>query len=136
MQVGNLGLLWSDKDTRSVHKTYVRSSGIIRALKRDGWYVHNVRGSHHQFRHPTKPGEVSSCGSQGPWLRLRGFGPGLAWMFLRRHDDRGGPGECSRGCSFYRAGPTRKVPARKGMSYTEENWVNEETTLHRGPDDW
>ena len=37
----------------------VRSSEIIRLLKQDGWYVHNVRGSHHQFKHPTKPGKVT-----------------------------------------------------------------------------
>ena len=38
-------------------------------------------------------------------------------------------------CSFYRAGPTRKVPGPKGMSYTEEDWVDEDATAHRGPDD-
>jgi len=40
-----------------------------------------------------------------------------------------------KSCSFYRPGPTRKVPGRKGMSYTEENWVDEDATAHRGPDD-
>jgi hypothetical protein len=40
-----------------------------------------------------------------------------------------------KSCSFYRAGPTRKVPGRKGMSYTEEDWVDEDATSHRGPDD-
>ena len=40
-----------------------------------------------------------------------------------------------KSCSFYRAGTARKVPGRKGMSYTEENWVNDEATAHRGPDD-
>ena len=38
-------------------------------------------------------------------------------------------------CSFYRAGPTRKVPGRKGMSYIEEDWVDEDATSHRDPDD-
>ena len=38
-------------------------------------------------------------------------------------------------CPLYRAGATRKVPGRKGMSYTEEDWVDEEATSHRGPDD-
>lgn len=38
-------------------------------------------------------------------------------------------------CALYKAGPTRKIPARKGMSYTEEDWVDEGTTTHRGPDD-
>jgi predicted RNA binding protein YcfA (HicA-like mRNA interferase family) len=37
----------------------VRSSEIIRLLKQDGWHVHNVRGSHHQFKHPTKPGKIT-----------------------------------------------------------------------------
>jgi hypothetical protein len=40
-----------------------------------------------------------------------------------------------KSCSFYRAGPARKVPGRKGMSYTEEDWVDEDATAHRGPDD-
>ena len=38
-------------------------------------------------------------------------------------------------CSFYRSGPTRKVPGRKGMSYKEEGWVDEDAVAHRGPDD-
>lgn len=40
-----------------------------------------------------------------------------------------------KSCAFYRPGPARKVPGRKGMSYTEEDWVDEDTTSHRGPDD-
>jgi hypothetical protein len=40
-----------------------------------------------------------------------------------------------KSCPLYRAGPTRKVPGRKGMSYTEEDWVDEDATSHRGPDE-
>lgn len=40
-----------------------------------------------------------------------------------------------KSCALYKAGPTRKVPGRKGMSYTEEDWVDEDATAHRGPDD-
>jgi hypothetical protein len=40
-----------------------------------------------------------------------------------------------KSCPLYRAGPTRKVPGRKGMSWEEEDWVDEEATAHRGPDD-
>ena len=40
-----------------------------------------------------------------------------------------------KSCPLYRAGATRKVPGRKGMSYTEEDWVDEDVTSHRGPDD-
>ena len=40
-----------------------------------------------------------------------------------------------KSCSLYRAGATRKVPGRKGMSYTEEDWIDEDATSHREPDD-
>jgi len=40
-----------------------------------------------------------------------------------------------KSCALYRAGPTRKVPGRHGMSWTEENWVDEQTVAHRGPAD-
>jgi hypothetical protein len=38
-------------------------------------------------------------------------------------------------CPYYKAGPTRRVPGRKGMSWVEEEWVDEDATAHRGPDD-
>ena len=34
------------------------SREVIQALKADGWDVVNIVGSHHQFKHPTKPGRV------------------------------------------------------------------------------
>ncbi len=40
-----------------------------------------------------------------------------------------------KSCPVYRPGPTRKVPGRKGMSWEEEDWVDEDATSHRGPDD-
>ena len=40
-----------------------------------------------------------------------------------------------KSCPFYKSGPTRKVPGRKGMSYTEEDWIDEDATSHRGPDE-
>jgi len=32
---------------------------ILRKLKDDGWYHHSTRGSHRQFKHPSKPGRVT-----------------------------------------------------------------------------
>ena len=32
---------------------------VITALIVDGWYEVNIVGSHHQFKHPTKPGRVA-----------------------------------------------------------------------------
>lgn len=40
-----------------------------------------------------------------------------------------------KSCRFYRPGPSRKVPGRRGMSFDEEDWVDDEETAHRGPDD-
>jgi len=40
-----------------------------------------------------------------------------------------------KSCSLHRAGATRKVPGRRGMTWEEEDWVDEEATSHRGPDE-
>nr|WP_207143430.1 type II toxin-antitoxin system HicA family toxin [Ectothiorhodospira shaposhnikovii] len=31
---------------------------MIKALEADGWYLDRIKGSHHVFKHPTKPGSV------------------------------------------------------------------------------
>lgn len=35
------------------------STEIMRILRKDGWFLVEVHGSHHQFKHPTKPGRVT-----------------------------------------------------------------------------
>ena len=35
------------------------SAEIIKLLKADGWYLVHTVGSHHQFKHPSKPGKVT-----------------------------------------------------------------------------
>jgi predicted RNA binding protein YcfA (HicA-like mRNA interferase family) len=35
---------------------------VIRLLEQDGWIKVSQRGSHRQFRHPTKPGKVTVPG--------------------------------------------------------------------------
>jgi hypothetical protein len=40
-----------------------------------------------------------------------------------------------KSCPLYQAGPTRKVPARKGLVWEEEDWVDEDATSHRSWDD-
>ncbi|MDC8011024.1 type II toxin-antitoxin system HicA family toxin [Tahibacter soli] len=37
----------------------MNSRELIKRLKDDGWELKNVKGSHHVFRHPTKPGHIS-----------------------------------------------------------------------------
>ena len=34
----------------------------IRMIEDDGWYLVETRGSHRQFKHPTKPGRVRVAG--------------------------------------------------------------------------
>jgi predicted RNA binding protein YcfA (HicA-like mRNA interferase family) len=35
---------------------------VLRMLQDDGWRLHATRGSHRQFKHPTKPGRVTVPG--------------------------------------------------------------------------
>lgn len=35
---------------------------VIRRLRSDGWVLESTRGSHRQFKHPTKPGRVTVAG--------------------------------------------------------------------------
>jgi predicted RNA binding protein YcfA (HicA-like mRNA interferase family) len=37
----------------------MNSAALIKQLKADGWYLVHTVGSHHQFRHPVKPGKVT-----------------------------------------------------------------------------
>ena len=53
------------------------SFGILQALKvrdvigiieADGWRLHATRGSHRQYKHPTRPGRVTIPGKPGAEL--------------------------------------------------------------------
>lgn len=35
---------------------------VVRILMDDGWFLVATRGSHRQFKHPTKPGRVTIAG--------------------------------------------------------------------------
>ncbi|MCW9033508.1 MAG: type II toxin-antitoxin system HicA family toxin [Alphaproteobacteria bacterium] len=37
----------------------MKSREVIKRIKVGGWYEVATRGSHHQFKHPTKPGRVT-----------------------------------------------------------------------------
>jgi predicted RNA binding protein YcfA (HicA-like mRNA interferase family) len=37
----------------------MNSREIITRLKEDGWELVHIRGSHHHFKHPEKPGRVT-----------------------------------------------------------------------------
>lgn len=40
-----------------------------------------------------------------------------------------------KSCAVYMAGPTRKVPGRKGMVWEEADWIDEDATSHRSLDE-
>ena len=35
---------------------------VIKMIERDGWYLARTKGSHRQYKHPTKPGLVTIAG--------------------------------------------------------------------------
>lgn len=40
----------------------VKVRDILRRLEADGWYLVVTKGSHRQYKHPTKPGRVTIAG--------------------------------------------------------------------------
>jgi len=38
---------------------------VLRLLREDGWLLVATRGSHRQFKHPSKPGRVTVAGKPG-----------------------------------------------------------------------
>jgi len=40
----------------------VKIREVISLLEEDGWTLHSTKGSHRQFKHPTKPGRVTVAG--------------------------------------------------------------------------
>jgi predicted RNA binding protein YcfA (HicA-like mRNA interferase family) len=40
----------------------VKIRDVIRLIQEDGWFLVATRGSHRQYKHPTKPGRVTIAG--------------------------------------------------------------------------
>lgn len=47
---------------------------VIRLLERDGWVLVVIKGSHRQFKHPTKSGRVTVSGHLGDDMPKGTFG--------------------------------------------------------------
>jgi predicted RNA binding protein YcfA (HicA-like mRNA interferase family) len=43
----------------------VKVRDIVKLIEEDGWYWVRTKGSHHQYKHPTKPGLVTVPGRPG-----------------------------------------------------------------------
>jgi len=52
---------------------------IIKLLKADGWYLVATKGSHQQYKHPTKAGRVTIAGHPGDE-----FAPGTLNSILKQ----------------------------------------------------
>jgi len=52
---------------------------IIKLIEADGWYLVATKGSHRQYKHPTKPGRVTIAGHPGDDL-----GPGTLNSILKQ----------------------------------------------------
>jgi predicted RNA binding protein YcfA (HicA-like mRNA interferase family) len=48
----------------------MKVSVMLRILRDDGWYLAATRGSHRQYKHPSKPGRVTVPGRVGDDLAI------------------------------------------------------------------
>ena len=57
---------------------------VLRLLREDGWYLVATKGSHRQFKHPTKPGRVAVAGKPSDDLAPRTLNSILNQANLKR----------------------------------------------------
>ena len=48
----------------------VKVRDVIDLLSADGWFLKSTRGSHRQYKHPTKPGRVTVAGKPADDIAL------------------------------------------------------------------
>jgi predicted RNA binding protein YcfA (HicA-like mRNA interferase family) len=48
----------------------MKVSEIIKILEADGWYLSRTKGSHSQYKHPSKPGTVTVPGKPSKDLAI------------------------------------------------------------------
>lgn len=59
---------------------------LVDRLKRDGWVLVRLRGSHRQFRHPVKPGRVTVSGKSSADIPIGTLKSALKQAGLLRKD--------------------------------------------------
>ncbi len=57
---------------------------VLRLLEDDGWYFDGMRGSHRQYRHPTKSGTVTVAGHENKDIHPKTLGNILSQAQLER----------------------------------------------------
>jgi predicted RNA binding protein YcfA (HicA-like mRNA interferase family) len=58
MEKGGFGRPFCLRFCSRVYSTHMNSAALIRLLRAEGWELDRVRGSHHVFKHPSRPGLV------------------------------------------------------------------------------
>ncbi len=61
---------------------------VLRLLEDDGWFFVGQRGSHRQYRHPSKPGKVTVAGKPSAELATGTLGSIFRQAGLREERDR------------------------------------------------
>lgn len=49
----------AERDAGRREGTTTSGRELIKELEADGWALDRIKGSHHYFRHPTKPGTIT-----------------------------------------------------------------------------
>lgn len=57
-----------DASNNNKYMKPLKVSEIIKRLEKDGWYLKAQKGSHRQFKHPTKAGKVTINGKPSDTL--------------------------------------------------------------------
>ncbi len=66
----------------------VKVSALLRLIEDDGWQLARIRGSHRQYKHPTKPGLVTVPGKPRDDLHPKTLGSILKQAGLRNDTGR------------------------------------------------
>ncbi|HWO72878.1 MAG TPA: type II toxin-antitoxin system HicA family toxin [Dehalococcoidia bacterium] len=60
----------------------------MRLIESDGWYLVRTKGSHRQYKHPTKPGVVTIAGNANRDLAHGTWNSILRQAGLRKEEER------------------------------------------------
>ena len=65
----------------------MRYREIDKILRADGWYEVKQVGSHHQYKHPAKPGKVTVPGHDNSKINLETGGAGISPSLPKKRSD-------------------------------------------------
>jgi predicted RNA binding protein YcfA (HicA-like mRNA interferase family) len=66
----------------------MKVTALLRLIESDGWQLARTRGSHRQYKHPTKPGLVTVAGKPSDDLHPKTLGSILKQAGLRNDTGR------------------------------------------------